>query len=194
MVSLDGVELGFPLIEEEGDTLGTCDSGAAGFNEGVHDGSLLGEALLLPSEEGRELGMTDGSDDGVTDTILDVGSIDGGKELGFSLKEEVGVCDSPSVRFNDGAEDGWLLGEALLLPSEDGGELGKTDGCNDGESFDVGSFEGAELEFLLTDKEGDGTGFLRVFRGRVQRWRGGRPTAGRSTVVAIRGRQEAGYD
>ena len=66
--------------------------------------------------------MTDGSDDGVSDTILDVGSIDG-KELGFSLKEEVGdalgTCDSPTVGFNDGAEDGSLLGEALLLPSED---------------------------------------------------------------------------
>ena len=100
--SLDGVELGSPLTEGEGNTLGTCDSRGVGFNERVDDGSLLGEALLLPSEEGRELGMTDGSDDGVSDTILDGGSIDG-KELGLSLKEEVGdtlrTCDSPIVGF-----------------------------------------------------------------------------------------------
>ena len=48
-----------------------------------------------------------------------------------------------------------MLGEALLLPSEDGRELGKFDGSTDGESatiFDVGSFEGAELGFPLTDE------------------------------------------
>ena len=48
--------------------------------------------------------MTDGSDDGVSDTILDVGSVDA-KELELSLKEEVGnalgTCDSPTVGFND---------------------------------------------------------------------------------------------
>ena len=126
--SLDGAELGPPLREEEGDTLGTCDSRAVGFKEGVDDGSLLGVALLLPSEEGRELGMTDGSDDGVSDAILDVGSVDG-KELGFPLTDEVGValgtCDSPTVGFDEGAGDGSLLGAALLLPSEDGRELGE---------------------------------------------------------------------
>ena len=48
-----------------------------------------------------------------------------------------------------------MLGEALLLPSEDGRELGKFDGSTDGESetiFDVGSFVGAELGFPLTDE------------------------------------------
>ena len=48
-----------------------------------------------------------------------------------------------------------MLGEALLLPSEDGRELGKFDGSTDGESetiFGVGSFEGAELGFPLTDE------------------------------------------
>ena len=162
--SLDGVELGSPLTKEEGNALGACDSRRVRFNEGVDDGSLLGEALLLPSEEGRELGMTDGSDDGVSDTILDGGSIDG-KELGLSQKEEVGdtlgTCDSPIVGFNDGAEDGSLLGEALLLPSEDGRELGKFDGSTDGESetiFDEGSFEVTELGFPLTDDKGDALG------------------------------------
>ena len=59
------------------------------------------------------------------------------------------------VQCNDDAEDGSLLGEALLLPSEDGRELGKFDGSTDGESetiFDVGSFVGAELGFPLTDE------------------------------------------
>ena len=68
---------------------------------------------------------------------------------------------SPTVRFNDGAEDGSLLGEALLLPSEDRRELGETDGSNIGESetmFDVLSFEGTELGFSLKDEEGDALG------------------------------------
>ena len=46
-----------------------------------------------------------------------------------------------------------MLGEALLLPSEDGRKLGKFVGSTDGESetiFDVESFEGAELGFPLT--------------------------------------------
>ena len=37
--SLDGVDLGPPLTEAEGDTLGTCDSRAIKFNVVVDDGS-----------------------------------------------------------------------------------------------------------------------------------------------------------
>ena len=116
--------MGPPQIEKEGDTLGTCDSHAVRFNQVVDNGSLQGEALLLPSAEGRELGMTDGSDDSVSEMILDVRSIDG-KQLGLSLKEEVGdalrTCDSPTVGFIDSAEGGLLLGEELLLPSKTAG-------------------------------------------------------------------------
>ena len=68
---VDGKELGLSLKEEVGDTLGTYDSPTVGFNDGAEGGSLLGEALLLPSEDGRELGKTNSSTDDVSGTIFD---------------------------------------------------------------------------------------------------------------------------
>ena len=42
---------------------------------------------MLPSEDGRELGKFDGSTDGESETIFDVGSFEGA-ELGFPLTVE----------------------------------------------------------------------------------------------------------
>ena len=93
--------------------LGSCQSPAVGFKDGVEKGPLLGDALS--SKTGVGLGTLEGCGDGESDSVLVVGSPEG-VELGPQLTEEegetLGTCDSRAVGSNEGVDYGALLGVA----------------------------------------------------------------------------------
>ena len=66
MGSFEGAELGYPLTDEVGDALGSCESPTIWFKDGVEEGPLLGDALSSKASVG--LGTLEGcSRDGESD-------------------------------------------------------------------------------------------------------------------------------
>ena len=80
--------------------LGSCQSPAVGFKDGVEKGPLLGVALS--SKTGVGLGTLEGCGDGEADSVLVVGSLEG-VELGPQLTEEEGeTLNTGHMRFSRG--------------------------------------------------------------------------------------------
>ena len=81
--------------------LGSCQSPAVGFKDGVEEDQLLGDALSSKTSVG--LGTLEGCGDGESDSVLVVEGVELGPQLTEEEVETLGTCD-------------WAL--AILAPSD----------------------------------------------------------------------------